>query len=389
MSEFIPLSVPVIRGNEWQYIKECLDTEWVSSAGKFVERFEADIRCLTGAKYAIACVNGTAALHIALEVIGVGEGDEVIVPTLTFIASVNVVRYRRAEPIFMDCDRYYCLDVEKTVSFIKNQTRIKNGYSYNISSGKRIPALIAVHVFGNAVDLNELVRVCEERNIAIVEDAAESLGTIYTTQPFDKRHTGTIGRVGCLSFNGNKIITTGGGGMILTDDEKIADSARYLTTQAKDDEVLYIHNAIGYNYRLTNIQAALGVAQLEMLPEFLKTKRQNYLLYQEQIAPLHGLQLAPVPEIARNNYWLYCLLIDSAVYGKNRDAMLAEFTASKIQTRPVWQLNHLQKPYQTCQTYHIEKALELHARTLNIPSSTNLTKKQIDRVVEVLKTNGK
>lgn len=389
MSDFIPLSVPSIKGNEWQYVKDCLDTEWVSSAGKYVGKFENDIRALNGSKYAIACVNGTAALEIALKIIGVTENDEVIVPTLTFIASVNVVRYRHAEPVFMDCDDFYCLDVVKTIEFIKTQTRFKNGQSWNVTTGKRVAALIPVHVFGNAVNLAELLELCRERNIAVVEDAAESISTYYTATGLKGRYTGTVGSIGCYSFNGNKIITTGGGGMILTDDEKLATKARYLTTQAKDDEVRYVHDEIGYNYRLTNIQAALGVAQLERLKEFIVIKKNNYQHYQERIAAIAGLELAAVPEYAAVNYWMYCLQIDSAVYGRDRENLMAFLAERNIQTRPVWHLNHLQKPYRDCQNYRIENALRLYDITLNIPCSTNLKEADVERVCEILKNGRK
>jgi len=387
MSEFIPLSVPRIRGNEWKYIKECLDTEWVSSVGKYVQRFEEEICRYTGAKNAIACVNGTAALHMALEVVGVKEDDEVIVPTLTFIATVNVIRYHRAQPIFMDSDDYYCLDVAKTIDFIRTQTVFKNGFSYNKITHKRIPAIIPVHVFGNAANLMELYQICVERNITIIEDAAESIGTIYSIEPWLGKHTGTIGAIGCLSFNGNKIITTGGGGMLITDNFTFAERLRYLTTQAKDDSVRYIHHEIGYNYRLTNLQAAMGVAQLEQLSDYIRIKKSNFELYQSAISNIKGLRLGSPPPYARVNYWLYCLQIDPVEYGKTRDELMEIFRAEQVETRPVWYLNHLQKPYLNCQTYHIENALDLWTKTLNIPSSVNLTREQIERVVGVLEEN--
>ena len=389
MSEFIPLSVPSIRGNEWKYIKECLDTEWVSSVGKYVNKFEENVCSLCGSKYAIACVNGTAALEIALKLAGVTENDEVIVPTLTFIASINVVRYCRAEPIFMDCDDYYCLDVEKTIEFIKSQTKFKNGYTYNSITGKRIAALVPVHVFGNAVNLAELLELCHQRNIIVIEDAAESIGTYYTDTNLKGCFTGTVGTIGCFSFNGNKIITTGGGGMIITNDKLIANRARYLTTQAKDDELRFIHNEIGYNYRLTNIQAAMGVAQLEKLKEFIDIKQENYQIYKNQIDKIDGLNLALVPDYAVVNYWMYCLQIDKKIYGRDRESLMALLTNKKIQTRPIWYLNHLQKPYRNCQSYLIEKAPRLLDITLNIPCSVNLSRTQIDQVCEALKNGRK
>lgn len=376
----IPLSVPVLSGNEWQYLKECLDTGWVSTAGPFVRRFEQEIARYTGAPYAVACVNGTAALHIALQLAGVRPGDEVIVPTVTFIATVNAVRYVQAEPVFMDCDEFYNLDVEKVAEFLHKETKVQDGQIYNRRSGRRIAALLPVHVFGNACRLDELLALCRAYDIPLVEDAAESLGTRYR----DGRHTGTLGLLGCLSFNGNKIITTGGGGMILTADPALAERAKYLTTQAKNDELRFIHNEVGYNYRLTNLSAALGMAQLEQLAEYLRIKKQNYAQYKQRLAGIRGLQLAAAPPYAENNYWMYAMQIDPAVYGLDREATMALLAQHKIQTRPLWELNHRQRPYVGCQHYRIERALRLWEITLNLPCSVNLTAADIERVVAVL-----
>lgn len=383
-TEYIPLSVPSIRGNEWTYVKECLDTEWVSSAGKYVESFEQKVTEYTGAAYAVACVNGTAALQIALQLVGVQPGDEVLVPTLTFIAPVNAIRYLHAEPVFMDADNYYNINAEKTVRFIQNETEFRDGNTYNRTTHKRIAAVVPIHVFGNAVDLDPLLSMCSERNIPVVEDATESLGTYYTVGALSGRHAGTIGAIGCLSFNGNKIITTGGGGMILTDDQQLAEKARYLTTQAKDDPVRYIHDEVGYNFRLTNIQAALGVAQLEQLPKFLEIKKSNFKAYQQALADIDGLVLADGPAYADNNHWMYALQIDEEVYGRDRESLMAYLGDQGIETRPVWHLNHLQKPYRDCQSYAIDQALTLAGITLNIPCSSNLSPEDRDYVIEKL-----
>ena len=384
-NNFIPLSVPSIHGNEWKYVKECLDKEWVSSAGKFVDEFEDRIAEYTGAEHAVACVNGTAALHVALELVGVMRSDEVIVPTMTFIAPVNTIRYMGCEPVFMDCDDYYNIDAGKTIEFLERETIFRNGNTFNKTTERRISAIIPVHVFGNAADLEKLYDICLERNIPIVEDATESLGTVYSGGRFDSRHAGTIGAIGCLSFNGNKIITSGGGGMVLTSDETLADKAKYLTTQAKDDDVRYIHNEIGYNYRLTNIQAALGVAQLEQLPRYLETKEKNYETYRKYIDAIPGLRLADLPAYARNNHWMYAMQIDYSIFGKDREALMNYLTKNSIQARPIWYLNHMQKQYSECQTYRIERANELAEVTLNIPCSVSLTKDEILTVVEKLK----
>lgn len=392
----IPLSVPSIQGNEWKYIKECLDTEWVSSAGKYVELFEAKICEFTGVKHAVACVNGTAALQVALQIAGVMSGDEVIVPTLTFIAPVNTVKYLGAEPLFMDSDDYYNIDTDKVIKFLKEETELVNSKSMqddridkepitiNKKTGCRIAAIIPVHIFGNAVNLEKLTPVCKERNIKIIEDATESLGTCYTQGELKGKHTGTIGEMGCYSFNGNKIITTGGGGMIVTDNEEYAKKARYLTTQAKDDDVRYIHNEIGYNFRLTNIQAAMGVAQLEQLPEYLKTKKQNYQLYKNKIDKISGLRISATPDYADNNCWMYAMQIDESIYGKDREQLMDYLTENKIQTRPVWHLNHLQKPYKKRQAYQIEKASVLMEKTINIPCSVKLKGSEINHIIRLL-----
>ena len=377
----IPLSVPNINGNEWKYVKECIDTEWVSSSGKYVDLFEQKIAEYTGAKYAVACVNGTSALQVSLRIAGVQPGDEVIIPTLTFIAPVNAVTYNGANPVFMDVDDYYNIDSEKTISFLEKETFFKNGFTYNIKTKKRISAIVPVHMWGNAVWQDDLVEICTDRNIDVVEDACESLGTIYTSGKYEGKHTGSIGKLGCLSFNGNKIITTGGGGMILTEDDELADKARYLTTQAKDDPIRYIHHEIGYNFRLSNIQAALGVAQLEQLPVFLKRKKEIIKEYISEINTIDGLTIAKVPDYAVNNHWLNILQIENQTFGKDRKFLMSGLEKNGIQTRPVWYLNHMQKPFEHCQTYKIEKAIKLSANSFCLPSSSNLSNEDLKKVI--------
>ncbi len=380
----IPLSVPNFAGHEWKYLKECLDSGWVSS-GEYVDRFEKDICSFTRAKYAVACTNGTAALQVAARICGVSPGDEVIVPTVTFIAPINVVRYLGAEPVFMDCDDFYNIDIEKTIDFIKKQTIFKNGITLNSISRRRISAVIPVHVFGNAVNLDPLIPICKERNIRIVEDATESLGTHYTDGSIRNRYTGTVGDIGCFSFNGNKIITSGGGGMLVTDSDEYEAKARYLINQAKDDSVRYIHNEIGYNFRLTNIQAAIGVAQLEKLPDYIKIKKRNFQDYSNEISKINGLHLANVPDYANTNYWMYALQILSEVYGKDRTGLMLHLEKNGVETRPLWYLNHLQIPFKNCQSHCIEKAYDLCERTLNIPCSVSLSAEEVHQVIRLLK----
>ena len=380
----IPLSVPSLNGNELQYVKECIDTEWVSSAGKYVELFEKNIAEYTGSKYAIACMNGTAAIQLSLRLAGVEAGDEVIVSTLTFIASVNAITYNNAIPIFMDADKYYNLDSEKTIQFIKNETVFKNGFTYNKKTNNRITAIIPVHVWGNACWLDELIEFCNKQNIAVLEDASESLGTFYNAGKYKGKHTGTIGKLGCLSFNGNKIITAGGGGMILTDDESLSEKAKYLSTQAKDDPIRYVHDEIGYNFRLTNIQAALGVAQLEQLPAILKRKKEIYDFYQSKIENIKGLSLSKVPDYADNNHWLNLLQIDKKVYNEDRESLMKRLEENGIQSRPVWKLNHEQKPYKNCRSFETSNAKILVENSLCIPSSINLDKEKIIKILYTL-----
>jgi len=385
MSEMIPLSIPTIRGNEWKYVKECLDTEWVSSVGKYVNRFENEICSYTGGKHAIACMNGTAGLQIALNLVGIEPGDEVIVPTVTFVAPINTVRYLGALPVFMDCDLYYNIDAEKTIQFIDQETVFKDGFTYNKKTKNRIGAIIPVHVFGNPCNFEDIIDVCKKRNIKVIEDASESLGSSYRQGKYSGKQTGTIGDLGVYSFNGNKIITTGGGGMIVTDNEEYAAKAKYKTTQAKDDEIRFIHNEIGYNFRMTNVLAAIGVAQLEMLPEYINIKKSNYQIYKKSINKIQGLALADTPDYADANYWFFCLQVSKSGFGKDSDQLMEYLIKNKIEIRPLWYLNHMQKPFKNYQSYKIEKAYEMLEKTLNLPCSVSLTEEQIQTVIRLLK----
>lgn len=387
MHKYIPLSVPSLKGDELKYVKECIDSEWVSSAGKYVDKFEQDIATYTGSKYAVACVNGTSAIQVSLRLAGVLPGDEVIIPTLTFIAPVNAIWYNNASPVFMDCDDYYNIDVQKTIEFIKNETEFRNGSTYNKKTTKKISAIVPVHIWGNACELRELASICEDRKIAIIEDSSESLGTFYNSGELNNKHTGTIGTFGCISFNGNKIITTGGGGMIITDNEKLAEKAKYITTQAKNDPIRYIHDEIGYNFRLTNIQAALGVAQLEKLPQFLNHKKTIYKKYSSGLKTVEGLEIAKTPSYASNNHWLNILKINENKYGESRESLMARLELNGIQSRPIWGLNHLQKPYRDCQSYKIETSTYHVSSSLCLPSSSNLEINQVERIISVLDSN--
>jgi len=385
----IKLHEPSINGNEWRYIKNCLDKGWVSSAGKYVELFEKKIAKYTGAKYAVACINGTSALQISLRLVGVGINDEVIVPSMTFIAPVNAINYNNAKPIFMDNDDCYTIDVNKTIEFLNKKTRTilrkKLPITINKKTGKRIVALIAVHLFGNAVKIDKLIDICRKKNISLIEDAAESIGTFYKLGKFKNKHTGTVGKIGCLSFNGNKIITAGGGGMILTNSLKIAKKARYLTTQAKDDPVHYIHNDIGYNFRLSNIQAAMGLAQLESLPTYIRKKKAIHEVYKSKIDKIKGLRIFSAPHLSKCNYWLNIVEIEKKLSKKSFLTIIKYLNNNGIEARPLWHPNHLQKKYTKCQTYKLYNVKKIYQRRLCLPSSSQLTKKQQDFICKKLK----
>ncbi len=380
----IPLSVPNLKGNEKKYLKECIDTEFVSSVGKFVNLFEKKISRYTNSKYAVACTSGTAALHLSLRIIGVKSQDEVIVPTMTFIATANAIKYLNASPIFMDCDEYYNIDVKKLLNFLKFNTFFKNGHTYNKKTKKIIKAIIPVHVSGNAVNLKPILNICKKKNILIIEDAAEALGTFYIDNKKKGKHAGTIGDIGCLSFNGNKIITSGGGGMIITNNKELAKKARYLSTQATNDSINYIHNEIGYNYRLTNIQAAVGLAQLEKINLFIKKKKYIYNFYKKHFKNTKDFALAKRPNYANNNGWMVSLVLKK-INNIKKNSTIKKLLNKKIQTRSMWLPVHMQKQFKGYQKYKIDKANKLFYSSINIPCSTNITNGELTKVVKVLK----
>jgi len=380
----IPLSTPNILGKEKEYVNNCIETGWISTSGSYIQDFEKKLSTYVETKFAVGCINGTSALQISLRLLGVNSGDEVIVPTLTFIASINAIMYNNAQPVFMDCDDFFNLDIKKTIEFIKIETHFKNGYTYNNQTNKRIPVIMPVHVWGNAVWLDDLIEICKERNIKILEDASESLGTKYIKGKFKGKHTGSIGSMGVISFNANKIITSGGGAMIVTDNESIAKQALYLTTQAKDDPIKYIHNEVGYNYRLTNMHAAFGLAQLENIEKVLSVKKRAHKMYVEKIKSIKGLSMLLAPDFSDSNYWLNILQINTDEYRFTRDELMIYLEENLIQSRPVWHLNHLQKKFSSFQNYKISKSLTLLENSLCIPSSSHLTDDNINKIINVL-----
>ncbi|AHF07804.1 LegC family aminotransferase [Desulfitobacterium metallireducens] len=385
MDKFIPLSVPNFKGNELNYVADAVKAEWVSTGGAYIDRYEREIAHYLNIETAVACQSGTAGLHLALILAGVKADDEVIVPTLTFIAAVNPVTYLQAHPIFMDCDDSLCMDMDKLSEFCQKECDFKDHKLINKSTGRHIKAIVVVHVFGNMADMPAVMDVAEQYNLKVIEDATEALGSYYTDGPYQGKYAGTIADIGAYSFNGNKIITSGGGGMLVSSDLNILKQAKYLSTQAKDDPANFTHGDVGYNYRMTNLQAALGVAQLEQLEHFITIKKENYFHYRNEINyGFQGLRLLDFRENVRPNYWFYSLYIeDTDKY--SRDQIIERLKNENIQTRPLWGLIHEQKPYLQAQSYKIEKAFHYYNRIVNIPCSSNLSTDDVFKVIEAIK----
>ena len=378
--EMIPLCVPEIRGNEWQYIKDCLDTGWISSVGSYVDRFEHMMAERVGTAHAVATVNGTAALHIALQLAGVERDDEVLVSSLTFIAPGNAIRYLGAWPVFIDAEPdYWQWDTNRVRKFLEEECDFTNGEVRNKTSGRRVKALLPVHVLGHPVDLAPLLDLARKFSLRIVEDATESLGATYRD-----RTVGHLGDVACFSFNGNKLLTTGGGGMIVTDDATWAGRAKYLTTQAKDDPVEYVHHEIGYNYRLTNVLAALGCAQMELLDEYVAAKRRIATRYGETLSNLPGLTVMKEAPWAFATFWMYTVLIDEARFGCSSRQLLAELQKRNIQTRPLWQPLHQSPAHTGMQLLQTGVSDRLYRDALSLPCSVGLQPEQQERVIEAI-----
>ena len=384
MNEPVLLSIPYLHGNEKKYIVDCLDSEWISTAGTYVKKFEDAFASYTESEGAVACVNGTAALHISLIVAGVQPGEEVIVPALTFISPINTVKYVFAEPVFMDCDDYLNMDIAKLADFLETQCDFIDGKVINKHSQKRIRAIIPVHIFGSMCDMDQLMQLADNYNLTVIEDATEALGSKMVSGEFAGKSAGTIGDFGTASFNGNKIMTCGGGGMITAKNPEDLKKAKYLTTQAKNDGLHYIHDEIGYNYRLTAISAAMGLAQLEQMPMFVERKKRRYADYKKAVENIPGLSILNTPSYCDSNCWFYSLFINETEYGMNRDQLMNKFEEAKIQTRPIWHLNNHQKPYLDNQAYQIDKAQFYFDHILNIPCSVGLTDDEFERVVKVM-----
>jgi perosamine synthetase len=364
----VGLHEPCFSGKEQVYLKECIDSTWVSYLGKFVEQFEGALAEFTGAKKAVALVNGTAALHIALKLVGVEPGDEVLVPALTFVATANAVAYCGGIPHFVDSEaKTLGMDPEKLASYLSGNAERRDQRCFNKRTGRWVRAIVPMHAFGHPVDLDPLADLCNTWGIEMVEDAAESLGSFYKG-----KHTGNWGKCSVLSFNGNKIVTTGGGGAVLTNDEALADRIRHLTSTAKiPHRWEYKHDALGYNYRLPNINAALGCAQMEELPTFLERKRVLASRYEAALDKVEGIAFFKEPEFARSNYWLNVLLLDEA-RAEQRDRLLEAAHDHNVMMRPVWTLMHKLPMYNDCPRMDLTIAEGLERRIVNIPSSPSL-----------------
>lgn len=364
--ETVPLHAPLFIGNEKKYLNECIDTTFVSSVGKFVDRFEEAMAAYTGAKKAVVCVSGTNALHMAMMLVGVERDDEVLTQALTFIATCNAISYIGAHPVFIDVDMETLgLSPKAVKAWLEKNAELKNGVCYNKKTGRRVKACIPMHTFGHPVKIDELVQICDEWHLELVEDAAESIGSLYKGQ-----HTGTFGKVGAISFNGNKTITTGGGGMLLFQDEELGKLAKHLTTQAKvPHRWAFVHDHIGYNYRMPNINAALGCAQLENLDRYVENKRETARIYADFFKNIPDITFFTEPENCRSNYWLNVVMLKD----KAAQQEFLEYTNDHgVMTRPVWELMNRLEMFKQCETDGLKNTEWLADRIVNIPSSVRL-----------------
>ena len=376
LNEMIPLSQPYLEGNEWKYVKDCLDTGWISSAGSYVTQFERMVADYVGAKFGIACMNGTVGLHLSLLATGVDSESHVIVPNLTFIATLNAVKYLGAKPILIDVDTHnWQLDLNLLEQFLSENTYIKDNYCYHKTTHLPIKAIVPVHVFGNMCDISKIIAISKNYNIQIIEDSTESLGTITKG-----KHSGTFGEIGVFSFNGNKIISTGGGGVIVTNNELLAKQIKHLTTQAKSDPEEYIHDAIGYNYRLVNVLAAIGVAQLEQFPKILKKKQNIDKYYRKNLNGIGDVIFQEVSKDVTTNCWLFTFKT------QKMRALISFLNNNSIMCRPIWKpMNELEMFQKDIYITSKNVSKEIYNSCISIPSSAGLTKKEMNKVVSKIK----
>ena len=384
MSQFIPLSVPNFGAREAALAGEAITSGWVSTSGGKVTEFEQALADYVHMPRAVACNAGSSALHLAAMAAGITRGDEVIVPTLTFIAAVNpLTRYMGAEPIFIGCDDSLCIDPDAVEAFCAGRCELRGDKLYNKATGAHVKALEVVHVFGNLGDMERLTEIAQKYHLILIEDATEALGTRFTAGKFAGKFAGTVGDIGCYSFNGNKIITTGAGGAVVSNHPDWAEHAKHLSTQAKTDLLQFLHDEVGYNYRMTNVQACLGIAQLERLEGFIAHKKALYDHYVEKLDGVKGLRILPFREdCTRSNHWFFSLYVkDSAL---DRDEIIEKLQAQGIQTRPVWALIHEQADYPRNEAYALDKALDYRKYIVNLPCSTNLSMEDCDRVIDAV-----
>ncbi len=378
----IPLSIPNFEGNELKYVTDAVAQGWVSTGGAYITQLEKKMSDFLNTEDAVAVQSGTAALHLSMLECGVGYGDLVIVPTLTFIAAVNPVRYCGADAVFMDCDDSLCMDPDKLEAFCVNECKLQGEQLIHKESGRKVKAVVVVHVFGNMADMERIMDIAATYHLRVIEDATEALGTKFTDGKYKNKYAGTIGDFGAFSYNGNKIITTGGGGMVVAKNNKELQHIRYISTQSKDDPLFYVHNEIGYNYRMTNVQAAIGVAQMELLDNFIERKNKNYLKYQELLAGDERFELLSFRENTRSNKWFYALKIKKEIDIKE---LVKSLMDKEVQTRTIWGLISEQKPYAESIAYQIRKAKEYSESVINIPCSTSITEDDIKMVCKVIK----
>ncbi len=385
MGRFIPLCIPNFEGNERKYVDDAIDQGWVSTGGAYITKLEEEMAKFLHTDNVAACQSGTSALHLSLVQSGVQPGDVVLVPPLTFIAAVNPVKYQFAQPIFIDCDDSFCMDPVKLRAFCEQECDFADGKLTYKANGAQVKALVVVHVFGNMADMESIMDIAHKYGIKVIEDATEALGTCYTSGRYAGKYAGTIGDFGAFSFNGNKIITTGGGGAVTANKSETVDHIRFLSTQAKTDPHYYIHDEIGYNYRMTNIQAALGVAQMEELPEFIRRKQANFDKYAKLFENYELGEIVPFREGISSNKWFYSLKINRERITAEMREIITRLQDRGIQTRAIWGLINEQKPYLNETTYKLEKAPYYAERILNIPSSTQITDEEIETVVSEIK----
>lgn len=382
MAGFIPLSVPNFCGNEKKYVDDALEGAWVSTSGAKVGEMEKAIADYIRMPRAVAANSGSSSLHLSAMVAGIQRGDEVLVPALTFIAAVNpVTRYSGAEPVFIGCDDSLCMDPVAAEDFCANHCTLREDGLYNNKTGAHVSAIMVVHVFGNMADMPAFKRIAEKYKLVLMEDATEALGTYYTEGEFAGKFAGTMGDTGAYSFNGNKIITTGAGGMMVSNHPDWAERAKHLSTQAKVDEVQFTHDMVGYNYRMTNVQACLGLAQMELLEGFIVHKKLRLDQYIAALDGVKGMKILPFREGIRPNYWFYSLLLPDTI---DRDEAIRKLSEQKIQTRPVWALVNEQCDYGRNEAYALEKAQFYRKHVLNLPCSTNLSEEDCNRVIEAV-----